>query len=288
MEIIYTRNSQDVAKAVAQELSWTASPANVRCFNNREICVSLEKSFRNCLVLTSTTNHDEWVELFLLLDALRNAKKIILCLTYMGYSRQDRQLENESFGADLWMRLLETMNISHCLILDNHCEPMLRIPTHHMSARKIFEMDIRSKYKSDQIAVVSPDLGGVYRADLLAKSLGCGFAICNKTKNVFGELKKMYKLGDVAGKICLLLDDMVDSGATLCRAAEILMESGAAGVVAYCTHGVLSAGSWKKLEKSALTEIVLTDSIAHQPPLTGKFRKLSITSLIAETIRCIL
>jgi ribose-phosphate pyrophosphokinase len=264
-------------------------PANVLSFSSGEICVSLEKSFRNVLVVTFASNHDEWMELFLLLDALRSAQKIILCLTYMGYSRQDRQRENQSFGAGLLARFLEMLRPAHCLMLDNHCEPMLRIPFHHMSAAKIFETDIRSSYKSDQIAVVSPDIGGAPRANLLAKSLGCDFAICNKTRNVFGELKKMHKLGgSVAGKICLLLDDIVDSGATLCRAAEILMESGALSVAAYCTHGVLSAGSREKLEKSALMEIVLTNSIAHPQLPAGKFRKLPITSLIAETIRCIL
>ncbi|GHU12055.1 ribose-phosphate pyrophosphokinase [Alphaproteobacteria bacterium] len=288
MEIVYCRNSKDLAKSVAQKLTIPAFYSNIRCFNNKEIIVSLEQSFREVVVMAATTNHDEWIELFLLLDALRSAKNIVLCLTYMGYSRQDRQSENESFGAGLFSRLLDTMNISTCIILDNHNEPLLRTPTHHISARRIFEADISRKYKSSQIAVVSPDIGGAYRADLSAKSLGCDFAICNKAKNVFGELKSVDKLGDVSGKICVLIDDMVDSGSTLHHASDILMKFGAIDVVAYCTHGVLSDGSLEKLEESALTEIVLTDSIAHPQHLSGKFRTLSIASLIAETIRCIL
>ncbi|GHU16814.1 ribose-phosphate pyrophosphokinase [Alphaproteobacteria bacterium] len=286
--LVYCRSSQDLAKSVAQELAIPAFHSNVKCFNNKELVVSLGKSFREVVVIASTTNHDEWMELFLLLDALRSAKNVVLCLTYMGYSRQDQQEENESFGAGLFSRLLDTMNISSCIILDNHCEPLLRTPTRHISARRIFEADISKKYKPDYVAVVSPDIGGAYRADLSAKSLGCDFAICNKAKNVFGKLKSMYKLGDVSDKICVLIDDMVDSGSTLCYASDVLMSAGAKDVVAYCTHGVLSDGSIKKLEKSALTEIVLTDSIAHPQPLPEKFRKLSIASLIAEAIRCIL
>ncbi|MDR1361703.1 MAG: ribose-phosphate diphosphokinase [Holosporaceae bacterium] len=288
MEVIYTRNSRDIAKLVAKELAISALPANVRSFGDGEICVSLGKAPREVVVIASTPNNDAWIELFLLLDALKNAKKVILCMTYLGYSRQDKQLENESFGARLFAQLLETMNLSNCIVIDNHTEPLLRIPTFHLSARQIFEMDIARKYSADQIVAVSPDIGGARRVDAFSRSLKCDFAICNKAKNVFGELKKVDKLGEVSNKICVIIDDMVDSGATLCYAAELLLKSGCKGVVAYCTHGVLANGSVERLEKSSLTEIVLTDSLIHPQPFPAKFRRLSISSLIAEAIRCIM
>jgi ribose-phosphate pyrophosphokinase len=287
VEIIYTRNSEDIAKLVAKELSLSAFPANVRSFSDGEICISLGKAFWDVVVITSTPNHNAWIELFLLLDALRSSKRVALCMTYMGYARQDKQHENESFGAGLFARLLEATNISHSIIIDNHGESLLRVPTFHLSARQIFEIDVARRYSPDQIVIVSPDIGGAHRADAFSRSLKCDFAICNKARNVFGELKKVDRLGNVNSKICVLVDDMVDSGATLCYASELLLKSGSNGVVAYCTHGVLSDGAVERLDKSAITEIVLTDSIAHSKRLPPKFRKLSISSLIAEAIRCI-
>ncbi|MDR2157814.1 MAG: ribose-phosphate diphosphokinase, partial [Holosporaceae bacterium] len=250
MEIVYARNSKELAKACAKELSFPAFPANVRRFNNGEIAVSTPKNFHDVIVMTSTVKNDDWIELFLLLDALRDAKNLILCIPYMGYSRQDIQNPNESFGAGLFSRLLETMNIFRCIILDNHGEPFVRIPTFHASAAKIFELDVISKYNPSQIVAVSPDIGGAYRASAIARSIGCDFAICNKARDVFGELKKANVIGNVANKICVLIDDIIDSGSTMCYAADSLLKAGCKGVVAYASHGVLSKGAVEKLEKS--------------------------------------
>jgi ribose-phosphate pyrophosphokinase len=206
----------------------------------------------------------------------------------MGYSRQDSQNKSESFGAGLFSRLLETMNISSCIILDNHREPFIRIPTMHISAEKIFESDIMSKYNSNKMVIISPDIGGAYRAEAISKALHCDFAICNKVKDVFGELKKTDVIGDVANKICVLIDDIIDSGATLCHASDALLKAGCKGVVAYSTHGIFSRGSMEKLSESDMIEITVTDSTEGEKNLPAKFRKLSIASLIAETIRCIL
>ncbi|MDR1982466.1 MAG: ribose-phosphate diphosphokinase [Holosporaceae bacterium] len=288
MEIVYTRNSKELAKSVAKELSLSAFPANVRRFNNDEISVSVPKYFHNVIVLAATPKNEDWMELFLLLDALRDSKNLILCMTYMGYSRQDVQNKNESFGAGLFSRLLETMNVSSCIVFDNHCEPLIRIPTMHISTEKIFEPDIMSKYNSDKIVIVSPDIGGAYRADTISKALRCDFAVCNKARDVFGELKKTDVVGNVTNKICVLIDDIIDSGATLCHASDALLKAGCKGVVAYSTHGIFSQGSIEKLNNSDMMEITVTDSVEGEKNLPTKFRKLSIDSLIAETIRCIL
>jgi ribose-phosphate pyrophosphokinase len=245
------------------------------------------KPVYDVVVVASTVTNDDWIELLLLLDALRCAARITLCMPYMGYSRQDKQNENESFGVSMCCRLLESMGISECILLDNHSEPLFRIPTYHLSARCVFEASIVSKYVPKQITIVSPDIGGAYRANEYALSIGCDLAICNKTKNVFGQLKKSDVLGNVRDKICILIDDIVDSGATLCHAAEALEQQGCKGVVAYCSHGVLSAGAIDRLGKSIITEIVLTDSIANAETVSAKIRKLSIASLMAETIRSI-
>lgn len=287
MEIIYTKKTEKLAKTVSEKTSFSAFPINVRRFNDGEIAVSLRKTFHDVVVIASTETNDDWIELFMLLDALRNSSNVILCLSYMGYSRQDMQFTNESFAAGLFPKLLENMNISRCIIIDNHSEPLFRIPMIHLSAQSIFEKDIAAKYTSNQVVIVSPDLGGVHRAYNIAKSLQCDFVICNKAKNVFGELKRVDHIGSVKDKICILIDDMIDSGATLCHASENLVNSGSRGVVAYCTHGVLSNGSIEKIEKSHISEIVLTDSIHKVENLSGKFRKLSIDSLIVEAIQCI-
>jgi ribose-phosphate pyrophosphokinase len=288
MEIIHTKNSKELAKSLAKELSFSTFSSNMRHFNNGEISVSVPKYFHDVIVVSSTVSNEDWIELFLLLDALRDVENVILCMPYMGYSRQDIQNQNESFGAGLFSRLLETMNISRCILLDNHSEPFIRIPALHISAEKIFTADISGKYSSENIVVVSPDIGGAYRADAISKALGCGFAMCNKAKNVFGELKKTDVAGNVANKICILVDDIIDSGATLCYASGALMNAGSKAVVAYSTHGILSKGSIERLEKSDIAEIILTDSVGNTENLSAKFKKLSIASLIAEAIRCIL
>ncbi|MDR3187114.1 MAG: ribose-phosphate diphosphokinase [Holosporaceae bacterium] len=284
MEIVHTRNSEGLAKSLARELSLPVFPANVRRFGNGEISVSVSKSFHDVAVVSSTVTNDDWLELLLLLDALRSAKNIVLCMPYMGYSRQDVQNQNESLGARLFPRLLEITNVAHCIILDNHGEPMMHIPYTHTSADVIFEVDIMSKYTAGQMVVVSPDIGGAYRASALSRSLKCGFAICNKARDVFGELKKTETVGNISNKICVLVDDIVDSGATLCHAAEALLAAGGKGVVAYVVHGILSSGSRERLEKSPIEEIVLTDSICGPNVDSPKFRKLSVASLLAEAI----
>ncbi|MDR0677072.1 MAG: ribose-phosphate diphosphokinase [Holosporaceae bacterium] len=286
MEIICTENSKELAKNLAKELSFPIYNANVRRFHNNEISILLPKRFRNVIVVASTVKNDDWIELFLLLDALKESQNLILVMPYMGYGRQDVQNRNESFGLGLFSRLLDTMRISNCIICDNHTDPIMRTPViHHISAAKIFETDIVNKYDKDRIVVVSPDVGGVSRASAISRNCRCNFALCNKVRDIFGELKEINVIGNVAGKICVLIDDIIDTGGTLCHAANSLMQAGGKGVVAYATHGVLS--SPQRLEESKIAEITLTDSIDLKDS-PQKFRKLSIVSLIAEAIRYII
>jgi ribose-phosphate pyrophosphokinase len=288
MEILHIRNSKGLATAVACKLAFPFSSPNVRCFGNNELMVFLDKAFVDVAVIAATANHDDWIELLLLLNALRSANDVTLCLSYMGYARQDHQNPNESFGGAVCAGLLETQRISRCIIVDYHGEPLLRVPTIHVSACDIFENDVIRKYNPNQIVIVSPDFGGARRAHKMARSLKCNFALCCKTRNVFGELKTLNLIGDVCNKICIFVDDMVDSGATLCHASEAAMKAGAREVVAYCTHNLLSPQSVKRIGESAISELVITDSISDNQVSCGKMRKLSLDSLIAQQIRYIM
>jgi ribose-phosphate pyrophosphokinase len=288
MDIVYMKNSEKLALSISEKMAATAFPANLRYFNNKEISVSVEKSFQDVVVIGCTKTNDDWIELLLLLDAIQGAENIVLCLSYMGYSRQDEHIPNESSAAGMFSRILEQMNVKKFIIVDNHSEPLTRIPTLHISANSIFEKDISTKYAQAQVAIVSPDFGGVRRAYEISKSIRSNLIICNKSKNVFGELKKVAPIGSVSDKICVLVDDMVDSGATLCRASESLIKAGSRGVIAYCTHAVLSDGAIERLDQSNITEIVLTDSIFIKNSLPAKFRKLSIDSLLIDAIQYIL
>ncbi|MDR0580677.1 MAG: ribose-phosphate diphosphokinase [Holosporaceae bacterium] len=288
MEIIHTNNTKTLASALAEKLALPMFCAHVQCYNSGEISVSLFKRFLDVVLVASTVTHDDWMKLFLLLDALRDSKNIVLVLSYMGYSRQDICDSNKSFGAGLFPRLLETANISHCIVFDNHCEPFFRIPTVHVSSAQIFASDIMGKYDADKITIVSPDIGGARRAGAVARFVGSSFAICHKMRDVFGLIEKSTVVGDVSSKICVLIDDIIDSGATLYAAADALMRANCAGVVSYCSHGILSGEAVEKLDRSEIAEITLTDSIERSKQFPVKFKKLSIASLIAEEIQCIL
>lgn len=288
MHILCTRNSENLARSVAEKLTVPLTVPNIRRFNNNEICVAVREPMDCAVVIAATETDSDWIELFLLLDSIRNVKDITLCLTYMGYSRQDQQNPNESMAARVFATLLETFNITRCVLIDNHSEPLLRIPLQHLSARTVFAQDINDKYNSlDQAVIVSPDLGGVRRAYDMSLALKCDFIICNKAKTVFGELKRIDPIGTVKGKLCILVDDMIDSGSTICHAAESLIRAGARGVVAYCTHGIFSDGALEKLVASDISEIILTDTLQKDVTLPPKIRKLSIDSLIVDAIRSI-
>lgn len=288
MDLVFTGNSENLAQNLAEKMLFAAFPSNVKRFACGEMSVSLRKSFHEVIIVASTETNNDWIELFLLLDALRDASRIILCFSYLGYSRQDRQNQNESFAARMFAKFIETFPISHCIVIDNHSEPFLRIPTHHISAHNLFQKDITTKYATEKIIIVSPDVGATRKAYELSRNLKCGFVICNKEKNIFGELKKITHAGDVRDKICIIVDDMVDSGATLLHVSDTLFSAGCENVVAYCTHAVLSHNAIQKLEKSQIAEIVVTNTIERKFNNISKFRKLPIDSLIIDTIQCIL
>lgn len=288
MEIIYTRNSEKLAKSVAEKLNLYASPALVKKFNNDEMQVCLQRSFSHVTVITSTLTNEDWFELFLLLDALKNTRIINLCLTYSGYSRQDKINPNESCGNLLFFKFLQTFNISKFIFLDNHNEPILRSPFQHLSALPLFIQDIKNKYKAEDIVIVSPDLGRAKEAQFISETLKTDLALCVKSRNVFNKVNKIKVLGNVENKICVLIDDMIDSGATLCHASDALLEVKALKVVAYATHGIFSQGALQGLASSNIAKIIVTDSVCYDDNLPDKFEELSIAGLLADTIRILI
>ncbi len=288
MEIIYTKNSEKLAKSVAEKLNLSASPTIVKKFCNGEMQVSLQRSFSHVTVIANTLTNEDWFELFLLLDALKNTRIVNLCLTYSGYSRQDKINPNESCGNLLFFEFLETFNISKFIFLDNHNEPILRSPFQHLSAAPLFIHDIKNKYKMENIVIVSPDLGRAKDAQFVAETLKTDLAVCVKSRNVFNKVNRIKVLGNVENKICVLIDDMIDSGDTLCHASDALLEVKAYKVVAYATHGIFSQGALQSLASSNIAEIVVTDSVCRSDSLSNKFRKLSVVSLLADAIRILI
>lgn len=288
MEIVYTENAKKLATSVGDALLIPTFPACVRKYRCGEFSVSVQKSFSNVCVMMSAIGNEDWLTLFFLLDALKDADKMILCVPYMGYLRQDAPSSLESNGADVVCRFIEQMNVSKLILLDIHSNFTNKIPTTYISAIDLFEKDIRAQYNLNDIVIVSPDIGGATRAAALARTLECGFVLCNKTRDVFGNLKKIEIIGDVSGKVCILVDDMIDTGTTLRAAAGVLLDAGCDSVSAYVTHAIFSGNAMELLETSAISSITITNSIPQNIELTKKIKKISIDSLIIEAIRCIL
>lgn len=288
IQIIFTKKCEKLAWTIATHLSISAFQDSVRIFKNAEISVSIPRICRESIVIASTITNNDWIELFLLLNAVRHSQRIILCMPFMGYARQDLILPNESCGAQVFACLLDSTKISQCITLEQHSVPMTRTPTIDVCVDDLFISDIMDKFSTSQIAIVSPDLGGAARASRIAKKLNADFAVCRKVKTVFGDMKQVDVIGDVRGKICIIVDDIIDSGATMFHAAEALTSAGAAAIVAYAVHGLFSGNAVEKLEGSVIKEIVLTDSVSSSYKLPKKFRELSVDSLLIETIREIL
>jgi ribose-phosphate pyrophosphokinase len=234
------------------------------------------------------------MELLICVDALRraSAKRITAVLPYFGYARQDRKPGPRTpISAKLVANLITTAGANRVLSVDLHAgqiQGFFDIPTDNLFGAPVMSADIQARFGDQPITVVSPDVGGVVRARSLAKRLeNAPLAIVDKRREKAGESEVMNIIGDVEGRFCILIDDIVDSAGTLCNAAAALHAQGARGVVAYVTHGVLSGGAAARVAASALTELVVTDSIyAGEMDLPGtKIRRLTIAPLLAEAVR---
>ena len=298
MKLMSGNSNLPLVKAIASYLELPVTDASVRRFADEEIFVEINENVRgeDVFVVQSTAYpaNDNLMELLICIDALRraSAKRITAVLPYFGYARQDRKPGPRTpISAKLVANLITVAGANRVLSIDLHAgqiQGFFDIPTDNLYASPVMSADIQARFAGEAITVVSPDVGGVVRARALAKRLNnAPLAIVDKRREKPGESEVMNIIGDVAGRFCILHDDMVDSAGTLCNAAGALKEAGAQEVVAYCTHGVLSGAAVPRVEKSALRELVITDTIASYEAAAGsnKIRILTIAPLLAEAIR---
>ncbi|MBA4165185.1 MAG: phosphoribosylpyrophosphate synthetase [Erythrobacter sp.] len=298
MKIMSGNSNLPLARAVADYLEIALTDASVRRFADEEVFVEIHENVRGEDVFviqpTSFPANDNLMELLICIDALRraSAKRITAVMPYFGYARQDRKPGPRTpISAKLVANLITQAGADRVLAVDLHAgqiQGFFDIPTDNLYAAPVMAADIQARYGDRQLMVVSPDVGGVVRARALAKRLdNAPLAIVDKRRDRPGESEVMNIIGDVAGRHCILIDDIVDSGGTLCNAADALLEAGAASVAAYITHGVLSGAAVARVNGSKLKELVITDSI--QPTeaalTSGNIRILTIAPLIGEAIK---
>jgi len=296
MKIFSGNSNPRLAADVANYLNIPLGRALVRRFADDEIFVELQENVRgeDVFILQSTSwpANDNLMELLIMIDAARRAssRRITAVIPYFGYARQDRKAGPRTpISAKLVANLITQAGAHRVLTLDLHAgqiQGFFDIPTDNLYAVPVIARDVKNHYLTDNVMVVSPDVGGVVRARGLAKRLDCLLAIVDKRRERPGESEVMNVIGEVAGKDCLLLDDIVDSGGTLCNAAEILLARGAKSVTAYITHGVLTGNAINRITSSKLKELVITDSIQATAAIevAHNIRILPIADLIGEAI----
>jgi ribose-phosphate pyrophosphokinase len=298
MKLLTGNSNSQLARAIADYLETPLTDASVRRFADEEVFVEIHENVRgeDVFVLQSTgfPANDNLMELLICIDALKrsSAKRITAVVPYFGYARQDRKPGPRTpISAKLVANLITVAGADRVLSMDLHAgqiQGFFDIPTDNLYAAPVMSADIHARFAGKNLMVVSPDVGGVVRARALAKRLdNAPLAIVDKRRERPGESEVMNIIGDVSGRFCSLVDDIVDSAGTLCNAAAALREAGAEDVVAYVSHGVLSGGAVARVEGSSLTELVITDTIA--PPeavaAASKIRLLTIAPLLAEAIK---
>src|SRR5579862_6091372 len=286
-----------LAKEIAGWLELPLTKAIVRRFADMEIFVEIQENVRGSDVFviqsTSFPANDHLMELLIITDALRraSARRITAVVPYFGYARQDRKAGPRTpISAKLVANLITHAGADRVMTLDLHAgqiQGFFDIPTDNLYASPVMVRDIRERFDLGNVMVVSPDVGGVVRARGLAKRLGADLAIVDKRRERAGESEVMNIIGDVEGRSCILIDDIVDSGGTMCNAADALLREGAKDVCAYATHGVLSGGAVARIKGSKLKSLVITDSIAATEEIAkcANIRRISIAPLIGEAMR---
>jgi len=298
MKILAGNSNLPLARAIAAYLEMPLTDAAVRRFADEEVFVEIHENVRgeDVFVLQSTSfpANDNLMELLICIDALKrsSARRITAVVPYFGYARQDRKPGPRTpISAKLVANLITQAGANRVLSVDLHAgqiQGFFDIPTDNLYAAPVMAADIQARYGETGLTVVSPDVGGVVRARALAKRLdNAPLAIVDKRRERPGESEVMNIIGDVKGRNCILIDDIVDSGGTLCNAAQALLDSGANSVAAYITHGVLSGGAVARVNNSALKELVITDTILPTDAAqeSDRIRILTIAPLIGEAVR---
>jgi ribose-phosphate pyrophosphokinase len=298
MKLLAGNSNRTLAEAIADYLDSPLTRAQVRRFADNEVFVTIDENVRgeDVFVIQSTSYpaNDNLMELLICVDALSraSARRITAVMPYFGYARQDRKTGGRTpISAKLVANLITRAGADRVLTMDLHAgqiQGFFDIPTDNLLATPVLADDVRANYPdSDKLMIVSPDVGGVVRARALAKRLDADLAIVDKRRSGPGESEVMNIIGEVKGRRCILFDDIVDSAGTLCNAAQALIDQGAESVSAYVTHGVLSGAASERVVKSALQELVITDSIESPEQIRKcpKVREVSVAPLMGEAIR---
>ncbi len=296
MKIVACNSNRPLAEAVAACLNLPLTRASVRRFADMEVFVEIHENVRGedvfVVQTTSYPVNDNLMELLIMLDALRrsSARRKTAVIPYFGYARQDRKSAPRTpISAKLVANLITEAGADRVLTLDLHAgqiQGFFDIPTDNLFAAPIFVNDIKQRYEGRDIMIVSPDVGGVLRARAMATRLNVDLAIIDKRRERAGVSEVMNVIGDVSGRDCILIDDICDSGGTLCNAADALISEGARSVSVYVTHGVLSGGAVARIAASPIEMMTITDSIAATEAvrLARNVRQLSIAPLLAEAM----
>ena len=297
MKILACNSNRPLAEAVAAALNLPLTQASVRRFADLEIFVEIQENIRgeDVFVIQSTSYpaNDNLMELLITLDALRrsSARRITAVIPYFGYARQDRKSGPRTpISAKLVANLITQAGADRVLTLDLHAgqiQGFFDIPVDNLFAAPLFARDIAERFKGRDVMVVSPDVGGVVRARAIATRIHTDLAIIDKRRPRAGVSEVMNVIGEVEGRDCILVDDIVDSGGTLCNAAEALLKNGARSVSVYVTHGVLSGGAVARIGAAPIEQMIITDSIqaTEAVRISRNIKQLTIAPLLAEAMR---
>jgi ribose-phosphate pyrophosphokinase len=297
MKLIAGNSNKALAEAVSAYLNIPLTQANLKRFSDNEIFVEIMENVRgeDCFFIQSTSypSNDHLMELLIAMDALKrgSARRVTAVIPYFGYARQDRKVGGRTpITAKLVADLITAAGADRVLTMELHAgqiQGFFNIPVDNLIVAPVFVPQIEERFNGDKICVVSPDVGGVVRARALAKRLNADLAIIDKRREKAGVSEVMHVIGDVKGKVCILVDDIVDSGGTLCNAAAALKEHKAKEVHAYVVHGVLSGGAVARVTDSPMEKLVITDSIAATDAVreAHNIEQLTVASIIGEAIR---
>ena len=296
--VLFTGNANPLlAQEIATHLNIELGQAAVGRFSDGEVTVEIRQNVRARDVFvvqpTCSPTNENLMELFIMVDALKraSARRITAVIPYFGYARQDRRPRSTRvpISAKVVANMLETVGVERLLTMDLHADQIqgfFDIPVDNIYASPVLLSDLKSKNYRD-LVVISPDVGGVVRARAMAKQLGCDLAIIDKRRPAAGVSEVMHVIGEIDGRNCVIMDDMIDTAGTLVKAAEVLKARGAKSVYAYCTHPVFSGPAVDRIASSQIDEVVITSTIplSDAAKACPKIRQLSVAFLFAETIR---
>lgn len=293
VKILAGSASKYMGESIAREFGIPLGNVIIQRFSDGEFQPSIEETVRgkDVIIVQSTfPPSDNLMELLLLIDAAKraSAKRIVAVIPYFGLARQDRKDKPRvAIGAKLVANLLTAAGVNRVITMDLHAEQIqgfFEVPVDHLYASTIFVPHLQNMNIPD-LLIAAPDTGGTKRANAYAKLLGSDLAICYKQRKVANQVESMTVIGDVKGKNVVIVDDMVDTAGTLCKAADVMMENGALSVRAICTHPVLSGQAYERIEASALKELIVTDSIPlKEGRPTGKIKVLGIGALFSGVL----